>query len=299
MQYLVYTTMRKAITSGWRKDLPGRRKFFSSRVKQSLAVQTPDNAVSESPKSGEKMRVGLLVTCLVDVMRPEIGFSALKLLESAGCEVIVPEQQTCCGQPAYSSGNREAARELARKFIEDFESFDYIVIPSGSCGGTVKTHYDDILGDQPELLARYQKIKPRVFELTDFLVNVAHVDKLPALTQSSFKGSITYHDSCCGLRELGVQAQPRELLAKREGVQLTEMNQARNCCGFGGTFAVKYGDISAAIVDDKCDNIHASGADAVVLGDLGCMLNIEGRLRRRGDNKTRVLHVAEVLSGDA
>ena len=245
------------------------------------------------------MRVGLLVTCLVDVMRPEIGFSALKLLESAGCEVIVPEQQTCCGQPAYSSGNREAARELARKFIEDFESFDYIVIPSGSCGGTVKTHYDDILSDQPELLARYQKIKPRVFELTDFLVNVVHLDKLPALTQSSFKGNITYHDSCCGLRELGVQWQPRELLAKREGVQLTEMNQARNCCGFGGTFAVKYGDISAAIVDDKCDNIHASGADAVVLGDLGCMLNIEGRLRRKGDHKTRVLHVAEVLSGDA
>ena len=245
------------------------------------------------------MRVGLLVTCLVDVMRPEIGFSALKLLESAGCDVIVPEQQTCCGQPAYSSGNRHAAGELAKKFIEDFESFDYIVIPSGSCGGTVKTHYDDILSDQPEWLARYQKIKPRVFELTDFLVNVVQLDKLPSLTQSSFKGSITYHDSCCGLRELGVQAQPRELLAKREGVQLTEMNQARNCCGFGGTFAVKYGDISAAIVDDKCDNIQASGADAVVLGDLGCMLNIEGRLRRKGDHKTRVLHVAEVLSGDA
>lgn len=245
------------------------------------------------------MRVGLMVTCLVDVMRPEIGFSALKLLETAGCEVVVPEQQTCCGQPAYSAGNREAARALAAKFIEDFEGLDYIVIPSGSCGGTIKTHYDDILCDQPDLLARYQKLKARVFELTDFLVNVARLDNLPALTASSFKGSITYHDSCCGLRELGVQSQPRELLAKREGVQLTEMNQARNCCGFGGTFAVKYGDISAAIVDDKCDNIHASGADAVVLGDLGCMLNIEGRLRRRGDYKTRVLHVAEVLAGDA
>ncbi len=291
--------MRNAITSRWRKDLPGRRKLFSSGVHGTFRGQTPDNASTESSRIGEKMRVGLMVTCLVDVMRPEIGFSALKLLESAGCEVVVPDQQTCCGQPAYSSGNREAARELAKKFIEDFDSFDYIVIPSGSCGGTVKTHYDDILSDQPALLARYQKIKARVFELTDFLVNVVRLDKLPALTQSSFKGNITYHDSCCGLRELGVQAQPRELLAKREGVQLTEMNQARNCCGFGGTFAVKYGDISAAIVDDKCDNIHASGADAVVLGDLGCMLNIEGRLRRKGDHKTRVLHVAEVLSGDA
>lgn len=245
------------------------------------------------------MRVGLMVTCLVDVMRPEIGFSALKLLEAAGCEVVVPEQQTCCGQPAYSSGNRDAARALAQKFIEDFEGVDYVVIPSGSCGGTVKTHYDDILSGHPDWLARYEKIKPRVFELTDFLVNVARLQKLPALSPASFKGSITYHDSCCGLRELGVQAQPRELLARREGVQLTEMNQARQCCGFGGTFAVKYGDISAAIVDDKCDNIHASGADAVVLGDLGCMLNIEGRLRRNGDHKTRVLHVAEVLSGDA
>jgi L-lactate dehydrogenase complex protein LldE len=291
--------MRNALTSRWRKDLPARRKFFSSRASLPPGAQTPDNVDSEIAEIGKNMRVGLMVTCLVDVMRPEIGFSTLKLLEAAGCEVVVPEQQTCCGQPAYSSGNRAAARELAKKFIEEFEGFDYIVIPSGSCGGTVKTHYDDILSDQPELLARYQKIKPRVFELTDFLVTVIRLEKLPALTSASFKGSITYHDSCCGLRELGVQSQPRELLARREGVQLTEMNQARTCCGFGGTFAVKYGDISAAIVDDKCDNIHASGADAVVLGDLGCMLNIEGRLRRKGDHKTRVLHVAEVLAGDA
>ena len=245
------------------------------------------------------MTVELFIPCFIDQIYPETAQNTFKLLEKAGRKVVYNPEQTCCGQPAYSSGNREAARELAKKFIEEFEGFDYIVIPSGSCGGTVKTHYDDILSDQSELLARYQNIKPRVFELTDFLVNVVHLDKLPALTQSSFKGSITYHDSCCGLRELGVQAQPRELLAKRDGVQLTEMNQARNCCGFGGTFAVKYGDISAAIVDDKCDNIHASGADAVVLGDLGCMLNIEGRLRRKGDHKTRVLHVAEVLSGDA
>ena len=291
--------MRNAITSVRRKDLPATRKFFSSRLALSPSAHWPDNAHLANVAIGKNMRVGLMVTCLVDVMRPEIGFSTLKLLEAAGCEVVVPEQQTCCGQPAYSSGNRDAARELAKKLIEEFESFDYIVMPSGSCGGTVKTHYDDILRDEPELLARYQKIKPRVFELTDFLVNVARLEKLPALTSSSFKGSITYHDSCCGLRELGVQEQPRELLARREGVELTEMNQARTCCGFGGTFAVKYGEISASIVDDKCDNIHASGADAVVLGDLGCMLNIEGRLRRTGDYKTRVLHVAEVLAGDA
>lgn len=245
------------------------------------------------------MRVGLLVTCLVDVMRPEIGFSAIKLLEAAGCEVVVPENQTCCGQPAYSSGNKEAARELAAKFLDEFESFDYVVIPSGSCGGTVKTHYDDILSGHPALLARYAKIKERVYELTDFLATVVKLDKLPAAAAGGFKGTVTYHDSCCGLRELGVQKQPRELIARRDGVELKEMNNARQCCGFGGTFAVKYGDISTAIVDEKCENIQAIGADAVVLGDLGCMLNIEGRLRRTGDTRTRVLHVAQLLAGDA
>lgn len=245
------------------------------------------------------MRIGLLVTCLVDVMRPEIGFSAIKLLEAAGCEVVVPEAQTCCGQPAYSAGNKVAARELAEKFIDDFEGFDYIVMPSGSCGGTIKTHYEDILAGESSLLARYARIKTRVYELTDFLVNVVKLEQLPAAASGSFRGTVTYHDSCSGLRELDVQRQPRELLARREGVQLKEMDQARACCGFGGTFAVKYGEISTAIVDDKCANIHASGADAVVLGDLGCMLNIEGRLRRTGDHKTRVLHVAQVLSGDA
>ena len=245
------------------------------------------------------MRVGLFVTCLIDVMRPEIGFSTIKLLEAAGCEVVVPANQTCCGQPAYSAGNKAAARDLAEKFLQEFESFDYIVIPSGSCGGTIKTHYDDLFAGQPALLARLAAMKSRVYELTDFLATVVKLENLPAPAAGSFKGTVTYHDSCSGLRELGVQKQPRDLLAKRDGVELIEMDQARVCCGFGGTFAVKYGDISTAIVDDKCENIHASGADAVVLGDLGCMLNIEGRLRRTGDTKTRVLHVAQVLSGDA
>ena len=245
------------------------------------------------------MRVGLLVTCLVDVMRPEIGFSTLKLLESAGCEVVVPENQTCCGQPAYSGGNKDAARDLATKFLDEFEAFDYIVIPSGSCGGTIRTHYEDIFAGHTALLARYARIKERVYELTDFLVNVIKLDKLPTAAAGAFRGTVTYHDSCSGLRELNVQRQPRELLAKRDGVELKEMPHARQCCGFGGTFAVKYGDISTAIVDEKCENIHASGADAVVLGDLGCMLNIEGRLRRTGDTTTRVLHVAQVLAGDA
>ena len=244
------------------------------------------------------MRVGLFVTCLVDMMRPEIGFSTLKLLEAAGCEIVVPESQTCCGQPAYNSGDRKTARDLAEKFVNEFEEFDYVVIPSGSCGGMVLAHYADLFSDDAALRTRMERLAPRVYELTDFLHTVVKLDRLPARMDGSFQGKITYHDSCCGLRELGVQAQPRALLAKVPGVALTEMKDNRTCCGFGGTFSIKQGNISGAIVDEKCANIHDSGADAVVLGDLGCMLNIEGRLRRTGDDKTRVLHVAQVLAGD-
>ncbi|WP_287495882.1 (Fe-S)-binding protein [Pandoraea sp. CB10b_02] len=241
------------------------------------------------------MRVGLFVTCLIDLMRPEIGFSTLKLLETAGCEVVIPDSQTCCGQPGYNSGERAIARDLAQKFLDEFESFDYVVVPSGSCGGMVKAHYGDLFADDPELMGRYERLRPRVYELTDFLVNVLHVQAVPG----DYNGEVTYHDSCSGLRELGVKSQPRALLAKMPGVKLTEMKDCQACCGFGGTFSLKYGDISTAIVDEKCANIAASGAPAVVLGDLGCMLNIEGRLRRTGDTKTRVLHIAQVLAGDA
>ncbi|NEX61971.1 (Fe-S)-binding protein [Noviherbaspirillum galbum] len=243
------------------------------------------------------MKVGLFVTCLVDAMRPEIGFSALTLLEAAGCEVFVPESQTCCGQPGYSSGDRKAARSLAEKFIEEFEGFEYVVIPSGSCGGNVKTHYADLFRDDPAWLARVERLAPRVYELTDFLYSVAKLTPGSLPGQGGLAGAVTYHDSCCGLRELGVQRQPRALL-EQAGVEVKEMRDSRQCCGFGGTFALKYGDISSAIVDEKCRNIHDTGARAVVLGDLGCMLNIEGRLRRTGDHDTRVLHVAQVLAGD-
>jgi L-lactate dehydrogenase complex protein LldE len=245
------------------------------------------------------MRIGLFFTCLIDTMRPEIGFSVLKLLESAGCEVVVPESQTCCSQPAYNSGDRATARALAEKFVAEFEAFDYVVIPSGSCGGMVRVHYADLFAGDPVWSARMQNLAPRVFELTEFLHDVLKLDAQSIIAQSPFAGRVTYHDSCCGLRELGVQAQPRALLAQVPGLQLREMKDCRTCCGFGGTFAVKYGAVSSAIVDDKCANIRDSGADAVVLGDLGCMLNIEGRLRRTGDAHTRVLHVAQVLAGDA
>lgn len=241
------------------------------------------------------MKVGLFVTCLVDLMRPEVGLSAVKLLESAGCTVEVPMSQTCCGQPGFNSGDTDAARRLARKFLDEFERYEHVVVPSGSCGGMIRHHYPELFRDEPDLRARIQALCDRTWELTGFLHDVLRIRSLPG----EFEGEVTYHDSCSGLRELGVQAQPRALMALNPKIRLTEMRDARACCGFGGTFSVKYGNISAAIVDEKIENIAASGARCVVLGDLGCMLHIEGRLRRCGDDRTRVLHVAQVLAGDA
>ena len=238
------------------------------------------------------MKVGLFVTCLVDLMRPSIGFAALELLERAGCELVVPDTQTCCGQPGWNSGDRTSTRALAKKVLDEFEDCDYVVVPSGSCAGMTRAHYRDVFAREPALEARAMKLAARVHELTDFLVNVLAIEAVPG----RFAGRITYHDACSGLRELGVKAQPRKLLAMVPGLELVEMNECEQCCGFGGTFAIKFGEVSGAIADRKCANIEASGADAVVLGDLGCMLNIEGRLRRRGNSPVRVLHVAEVLT---
>lgn len=240
----------------------------------------------------EFMRVGLFVTCLVDLMRPSIGFAALKLLQDAGCDVVVPTTQTCCGQPGYNSGDRTSALALARKVVAEFADVEYVVAPSGSCAGMIRTHYPDLFADAPEAEA-VRELCEKTYELTDFLLNVAKVSS----SSARFEGTVTYHDSCSGLREMGVKAQPRALLGRVAGLSLVEMKEPEACCGFGGAFAVKFGDISARIADNKCEDALATGADAIVLGDLGCMLNIEGRLRRRGDTKTKVLHVAEVLAG--
>ncbi len=245
--------------------------------------------MTENPK-----RIALFVTCLVDMMRPEIGLAALKLLEASGCEVIVHEGQTCCGQPAYNGGDRRTAHQLAVRVIEQLQGFDYVVIPSGSCAGMIKVHYFELFGNDPEMKRRMADVAPRIYELTDFLVRVMKVSDVPG----QLEGTVTYHDSCSGLRELGVAEQPRALLAKIPGLKLSEMKDCRACCGFGGAFAMKYGNVSAAIVDEKIHNVQATQAQAVVMGDLGCMLHIEGRLRRLGDERTQVLHVAQVLAGD-
>ena len=239
------------------------------------------------------MKVALFVTCLIDLMRPSIGFAALRLLETAGCEVAVPESQTCCGQPAFNSGDRRAAIALARKTIAEFEGFDYVIAPSGSCTDQIRTEYPGLFLDDPAWRRRAEALAAKTWELTSFLSDVLDLDTVPG----EFAGSVTYHDSCTGLRSLGIKSQPRRLLEKVRGLTVREMPEAESCCGFGGTFSVKFGDISAAIAERKCVNVQAAATDAVVGGDLGCLMNIDGKLRRMGDEKTRVLHVAEVLAG--
>lgn len=239
------------------------------------------------------MKVGLFVTCLVDLARPGIGFAAIRLLEAAGCEVVVPATQTCCGQPGYNSGAREVSIALARKLLAEFRDCDHVVAPSGSCSGQVKVHYvEDLFRDAPDR-ADFEALAARWHELSDFLVNVLKVASVPGRVA----GDVTYHDSCAGLREIGIKAQPRMLLSMA-GARIAEMPECEKCCGFGGTFSVKLGDISTRMAANKCASIHASGAPIVAGGDLGCLLNIEGRLRREGDMTTRVVHFAELLAGE-
>jgi L-lactate dehydrogenase complex protein LldE len=237
-------------------------------------------------------RVALFVTCLVDLYRPTVGFAAITLLKQAGCVVEVPPGQTCCGQPAYNSGDKADAQDIARATIAMLEPYDYVVVPSGSCGGMIKDHYTLLLTADPEWKGRAERLGARTFELVSFLVDVMGMTTVAA----RYDGLVTYHDSCSGLRELGVKAQPRALLGTVEGLTLKEMEDSEVCCGFGGTFCVKYPDISVRMVSNKAACIAESGADTLLAGDLGCLLNMAGRLHRLG-HTVRVRHVAEVLAG--
>ena len=246
-------------------------------------------------------RVGLFVTCLVDLYRPSTGFAAVRLLEAAGCEVEVPRGQTCCGQPAFNNGDAQTTRAIARSIIEHFEGFDYLVAPSGSCAGMIRRHLPELFANDPDWRDRAERLAARAWELTSFLVDVCGapaVERLRGMDTPSGVRRVTYHDSCSGLRELGVRDQPRRLLAGVAGLDLVEMPDAEVCCGFGGTFCVKYPGISGRMVSEKVENIAAAGADAVLAGDVGCLLNIAGRMSREG-RTGRVFHVAEVLAGMA
>lgn len=240
----------------------------------------------------ETARVALLVTCLVDLFRPSVGFAAVALLERAGCTVEVPRAQTCCGQLAYNSGDRGDAKRIARQVIAAFAGYDYVVVPSGSCAGMVRVHYPELFADEPEMLARAEELAGRTHELVSFLADVRGMTEVVA----HWPHSATYHDACSGLRELGVKAQPRRLLASVDGAALKELPGAEVCCGFGGTFCVKYPAISDKMVTDKALDIAATGAETVLAGDLGCLLNIAGKLARLGI-PVEVRHIAEVLAG--
>jgi L-lactate dehydrogenase complex protein LldE len=249
-------------------------------------------SMSPSASSPRPRRVALFVTCLVDLFRPAVGFAAVKLLEEAGCTVEVPPLQVCCGQPAYNSGDRATTRAIAAQVIDAFEGYDAVVAPSGSCGGMLSHHYPGLFDDDPVLKARAEALAGRSYELIAFLVDVLGVTKVAA----QYDGRVTYHDSCSGLRELGVKQQPRRLLASVGGLTLSEMKSPEVCCGFGGTFCVKYPEISNAMVGEKSADIAATGADTLLAGDLGCLMNMAGKLQRQG-SAVRVRHVAEVLAG--
>jgi L-lactate dehydrogenase complex protein LldE len=240
------------------------------------------------------VRVALFVTCLVDLFRPSVGFAAVKLLEDAGCIVDVPPTQTCCGQPAYNSGDREDAKAIALQVFDAFAGYDYVVAPSGSCAGMIRQHYPELFADDAVNLPRAQELAKRSWELVSFLVDVCGVREVAA----QWPRRATYHDACSGLRELGVKRQPRQLLASVGRLELKELPGAEVCCGFGGTFCVKYPEISDKMVTDKAVDIIGTSAEAVLAGDLGCLLNIAGKLSRQG-SRVEVRHVAEVLAGMA
>jgi len=236
------------------------------------------------PATARPRTVALFATCLADFVRPSVAFAAVRLLEAAGCRVEVPAAQTCCGQPAFNSGDRARAARIAQRTVRAFRGYEWIVAPSGSCAGMLRRHYAGLLEDD-------EGFGERVWELTAFLVDVCGFEGMPA----RWPMTAAYHDSCAGLRELGVKHQPRALLAGVEGLTLIEMPDAEVCCGFGGAFCVKYPDISTAMVRDKAAALRSTGAGALLAGDLGCLMNIAGRLSREG-SAIEVRHVAEVLA---
>jgi L-lactate dehydrogenase complex protein LldE len=238
------------------------------------------------------VRVALFVTCLADLMRPSIGFASVRLLQQAGCEVVVPEQQTCCGQPAYNNGDADSARDIARQVIAYLDGYEQVVIPSGSCAGMLIHHYPQLFADDVLWRQRAERLAVRCHELTQFLVDVVKVTNFDA----HYDGSVAYHDSCSARRELQVYAQPRVLLDQVAGLSRKALGDEETCCGFGGTFSIKFPEVSTAIVDNKVADIDQTGVDTLVAGDLGCLLNIAGRLSRQG-KPVRAFHIAELLAG--
>jgi len=235
------------------------------------------------------MNVSLLVTCLGDVFFPDVGVATVRLLRRLGVTVDFPEAQTCCGQPHFNSGYHDEARSLARHVITVFDNGRPVVVPSGSCAAMVKLEQPELFHDDPVWAARARDLASRTYELSDFLVNVLKVEDVGA----RFEGRLTYH-MACHLRGLGLLTEPERLLKRVRGAELVPLERCDECCGFGGSFAVRYPEISGAMVQDKAAFIEKANVDAVVATDAGCLMNIGGCLRRRG-SKVKALHLAEVL----
>lgn len=238
-------------------------------------------------------RVTLFIQCIVDSCFPDAAEAMVRVLERQGLDLVYPPEQTCCGQPAFNAGYRREAATLARKFLDVFADAEAIVCPSGSCVHMIRHHYPELFAREPRLLARAERIAARTYEFTEFLVDVLGVTDVGA----TWSGRVTYHESCHLLRGLGVSAQPRALLAQVRGLELIEMQRADECCGFGGTFAVKYPEISEALLQTKLANVRATGADTVTGCDMGCLMNMQGMIKRQG-LPIRVRHIAQILAGE-
>ncbi|MEE9199138.1 MAG: (Fe-S)-binding protein [Dehalococcoidia bacterium] len=238
-----------------------------------------------------EIRASIFITCLVDQIYPQVGEAMVTVLRQAGVALDFPAAQTCCGQPAFNSGFRRQARELAERFISIFDGDGYVVAPSGSCTSMVRVFYPELFKDDPQTLDKARALSSRLYEFSEFLVKVVGVEDVGA----SYHGAVTYHPSCHLLRELGVRSEPVELLKKVRGIELRELKDQEQCCGFGGTFSVKYPEISGAILQDKLDNIRESGALVLVSNDSGCLMHIAGGLTRQG-LPVRAMHLAELLA---
>ncbi|MBL7751252.1 MAG: (Fe-S)-binding protein [Chitinophagaceae bacterium] len=236
------------------------------------------------------MNVHLFIPCFVDQLYPETGFNMVKVLEKTGCVVNYNTNQTCCGQPAFNAGFWDEARSVGAKFVDDFKEAEYIVGPSASCVGFVRNYYTKLFDNS----SRHNEVKEltgRIYEFSEFLVNVLQVTDLGA----TLKGKATYHDSCAGLRECGIKKEPRKLLEKVKGLELVEMNDVETCCGFGGTFAVKYESISVAMGEQKVENALATGAQYLISTDLSCLMHLQGYIRKNG-HALQTMHLADVLA---
>ena len=259
-----------------------------------VAIMSASTKTMTKQSETEKLKISLFVTCIVDQMFPQVGAAAARLLVRRGVQVVFNPEQTCCGQPAFNTGYLEEARDVARRTLDllenELKSCDYVVAPSGSCASMIKRFYAELFADDAEARSRAETVSERTFELSQFLTEVLQTEDVEA----SFQGRITYHDSCHLLRELGVSAGPRKLISAVDGAQFVEMERADACCGFGGTFSVKYPEISTAIAEEKIESILRSEADTVVACDSSCLMQIAGLLDRRGA-RVGCMHIAELL----